>query len=77
MLGTVVFWLAVAFLGIWTFTEGLFMEVIILWALLAFFFFNPQISGVHLLWAFPMVLILGWVMSSLLLVRRLFFWFGP
>jgi hypothetical protein len=60
----IVFWIAILVAAAWTYgllsTKQGFMiiPVLLLWGMIAFFYFNPEISRLHILWVAP-VLIFG------------------
>ena len=76
MFGTILLWLATIFTIIWTInwiihrstSRGHFwaiVEVVFMWGLVICFFLNPNISRLHLLWAAPLVFLLGFLVSAL------------
>ena len=73
MIGTILLWLLVVFTVMWTGqwvvyrkqSRGHFwaiVEVVFLWALVAFFFVRPDVSRMHLLWATPAVFIAAFLL---------------
>ena len=74
MAGTIILWIVTAFAGYWTLNWLVFrkmsrghslaiVEVVLLWAIVVYFFWNPQVSRLHVLWAAPVVYVLGFMLS--------------
>ena len=64
MIGNIIFWLLVVIAGAWTFGsittshgKTMFLSVIVLWAIVIFFWFNKDVSRLHILWLAPALLI--------------------
>lgn len=74
MAGTIILWIVAVITAIWTLNWLVFrkmsrghfwaiFEVVLLWAIVVYFFGNPQVSRLHVLWAAPIAYVLGFVLS--------------
>ena len=72
----IIFWAAIAFAGFWSinwlFFSGMsrghfwsVIEIITMWGTVIYFLKHPDISRYHLIWAFPLAFIVGFLLSGI------------
>lgn len=73
-MGNVIFWLIVVGTGIWTIQwignagkgsgyKTMIIPIILLWAMIVYFYVNPEQSKYHMLWCSPLIVVVEMIAS--------------
>jgi len=73
----VIFWLIIIGTGIWTIQwifniqkslghKTMIIPILLLWAMIIYFYKNPEISKYHMIWISPVIIILEMILSMIM-----------